>query len=231
MKKIFDICKNIAPIHINDYSTLSDYTAFLNASVFVNVNNEPTFKNIDLLFLNNKLVAIDFVNDNFCLNNIKLNVIEAKNMYITPSFIDQHIHGGFDVNFQNSSEEKIRYFLKQSSKFGYSHIVATLLPDSINNINKQLDVIKNVIDFPDTGTTKILGVHLEGPFFNPKKAAIHPPKLLIKPNINDFQKINNKNIIKIITLAPELDENYELCEFLNKNNIIPSAGHSIASAQ
>lgn len=231
MKKIFDICKNIAPIHISDYSTLSDYTAFLNASVFVNTNNEPTFKNIDLLFHNNKLVAIDFVKDDFCLDNIKFKVVDAKNMYITPSFIDQHIHGGYDVNFHNSNEEQIRYFLKKSAEYGYSYIVATLLPDSITNINKQLGVINNIINFPDTGSTKILGVHLEGPFFNPQKAAIHPAKLLIKPNINDFQKINNKNIIKIITLAPELDENYELCEFLNKNNIIPSAGHSIASAQ
>lgn len=231
MKKISDICKNIAPVHINDYSILSDYTAFLNASVFINVNDKPTFENVDLLFHNNKLVAIDFLNDDFCLNGTKLNVIDAKNMYITPTFIDQHIHGGFDVNFQNSSEEQIRYFLKQSSKFGYSHIVATLLPDSISHINKQLEVIKNIIDFPQSGSTKILGVHLEGPFFNPKKAAIHPPELLIKPNVSDFQKINNKNIIKIVTLAPELDENYKLCEFLNKHNIIPSAGHSIASAK
>ena len=231
MKKISDICKNIAPVHINDYSILSDYTAFLNASVFINVNDKPTFENVDLLFHNNKLVAIDFLNDDFCLNGTKLNVIDAKNMYITPTFIDQHIHGGFDVNFQNSSEEQIRYFLKQSSKFGYSHIVATLLPDSISHINKQLEVIKNIIDFPQSGSTKILGVHLEGPFFNPKKAAIHPPELLIKPNVSNFQKINNKNIIKIVTLAPELDENYKLCEFLNKHNIIPSAGHSIASAK
>ena len=231
MKKISDICKNIASVHINDYSILSDYTAFLNASVFINVNDKPTFENVDLLFHNNKLVAIDFLNDDFCLNGTKLNVIDAKNMYITPTFIDQHIHGGFDVNFQNSSEEQIRYFLKQSSKFGYSHIVATLLPDSISHINKQLEVIKNIIDFAQSGSTKILGVHLEGPFFNPKKAAIHPPELLIKPNVSDFQKINNKNIIKIVTLAPELDENYKLCEFLNKHNIIPSAGHSIASAK
>lgn len=231
MKKISDICKNIVSVHINDYSILSDYTAFLNASVFINVKNKPTFENVDLLFHNNKLVAIDFLNDDFCLNGTKLNVIDAKNMYITPTFIDQHIHGGFDVNFQNSSEEQIRYFLKQSSKFGYSHIVATLLPDSISHINKQLEVIKNIIDFPQSGSTKILGVHLEGPFFNPKKAAIHPPELLIKPNVSDFQKINNKNIIKIVTLAPELDENYKLCEFLNKHNIIPSAGHSIASAK
>ncbi len=230
MKKIFDICKNIKPVHINDYSILNNYTAFLNGQVFFVDNNLPCFKKADLLFYNNKLIAINYVEDYFNIENIKLNVIDAKNMYITPSFIDQHIHGGFDVNFHNSNEEEIRYFLKKSAKYGYSYIVATLLPDKLDNINKQLETIKNIIETPQNGSTKIQGVHLEGPFFNPKKAGIHPKQLLIAPNICEFKKIQHKDIIKIVTLACELDKNYDLCKYLNANNIISSSGHSVASA-
>lgn len=231
MKKIFDICKNIKPIHINDYSILNNYTAFLNGYVFFVDNNLPRFKKADLLFYNNKLIAINYVEDNFNIDNIILNVIDAKNMYITPSFIDEHIHGGYDVNFHNSNEEEIRYFLNKSAKFGYSNIVATLLPDNIDNINKQLKIIKNIIETPQNGSTKIQGVHLEGPFFSPKKAGIHPKELLIKPSVPEFKKIQNRDIIKIVTLACELDENYDLCKYLNENNIITSAGHSVASAK
>ena len=230
MKRIFDICKNIKPIHIHNYSSLINYTAFLNGYVFFLDNNLPCFKKVDLLFYNNKLIAIDYVKDDFQIDNVKLNVIDAKNMYITPSFIDQHIHGGYDVNFHNSNEAEIRYFLKKAAKFGYSYIVATLLPDSIDNINKQLKIIKNIIHLPQAGSTKILGVHLEGPFFNPKKAGIHPKQLLLRPSVDTFNKILNKDIIKIVTLAPELDENYALCEYLKANDIISSAGHSVASA-
>ena len=230
MKKIFDLCKNITPIHINDYNILNNYTAFLNGYVFFIENNLPYFKKTDLLFYNKKLIAIDYVKNDFKIDNIKLNVINAKNMYLTPSFIDQHIHGGYDINFHNSKEEEIRYFLKKSAQFGYSYLVPTLLPDSIDNINKQLKIIRNIINSPQLGSTKILGVHLEGPFLNPEKAGIHPIKLLIKPNVQDFKKLKHKDIIKIVTLAPELDEHYSLCKYLKANNIISSAGHSVASA-
>lgn len=231
MKKIFDICKNIVPIHINDYSILNNYTAFLNGHVFFVDNNLPCFKKADLLFYNNKLIAINELEDNFNIDNINFKVVDAKDRYITPSFIDQHIHGGFDVNFHNSNEEEIRYFLKKSAKYGYSYIVATLLPDNIDNISKQLEIIKNIINLPQPGSTKILGVHLEGPFLNPKKAGIHPKKLLLSPSVNEFKKFEHKEIIKIVTLACELDENYDLCKYLNENNIVTSAGHSVASAK
>ena len=52
MKRIFDICKNIKPIHIHNYSSLINYTAFLNGYVFFLDNNLPCFKKVDLLFYN-----------------------------------------------------------------------------------------------------------------------------------------------------------------------------------
>ena len=123
MKKISDICKNIAPVHINDYSILSDYTAFLNASVFINVNDKPTFENVDLLFHNNKLVAIDFLNDDFCLNGTKLNVIDAKNMYITPTFIDQHIHSAYFIHDCSHQKHKKHTHNCIISESRYQHLI------------------------------------------------------------------------------------------------------------
>ena len=231
MKKIYDICKNIKPIHINDCNTLCYYTVFLNGGVFYFENNIPYFKESDLLFYNNKLIAIDYIENDFNINNLKnINVIDVRGKYITPSFIDEHIHGGFDINFNNASENEIRYLLKKCKDFGYSNIIATLLPDNIENINKQLNIIRKIIETPQNNTTKIYGVHLEGPFLNPQKAGIHPDYILKKPDIKEFKKITNKDIIKIVTLAPEIDKNYELCKYLNDNNIIPSAGHSVANA-
>ena len=147
-----------------------------------------------------------------------------------PSIIEQHIHGGFGVNFNTCDVDGVLYFLKNIKDFGVCAVYPTLHTDSIEVLNKQLKILYKASKI--NTDVKIYGVHLEGPFINPNKAGVHNPDIIRKPNLNDYKKIVDgidENFIKIVTLAPELDDGYELTDYLTQKGIKVSAGHTLCN--
>ncbi len=145
--------------------------------------------------------------------------------------IDTHIHGGYGINFNTCTGEDFTKFSKNILKRGIVAYCPTLVGDSISALQNRLDLIKKAMQNQNSNEAKILGVHLEGTFLNPKKSGIQNAGSFLTPNIENFQKLvgNNIDIIKIVTLAPELDENSELQAFLEENNIKAHAGHTVAN--
>ena len=150
--------------------------------------------------------------------------------YITPALVDQHIHGGYGIDFNNASEEEIRNFLREIKKWGQGDILATFVPGKVDELNSQMEIIRNIINNPLKGEARIAGINLEGPFLSPKKAGIHPPENLMLPTVENLKKLNLENV-KMITIAPELDKDYKATEYLNSLGVITSAGHSTATAE
>ena len=150
--------------------------------------------------------------------------------YYLSSIIEQHIHGGFGVNFNTCNVDGVLYFLENIKKYGVSKVYPTLHTDDFEVLNRQ---IKIITEASKTKTdVKIMGIHLEGPFINPKKAGVHTPEIIRKPNLKDYKKIVSgidENFIKIVTLAPELDDNFELTDYLLQNGVTVSAGHTLAT--
>ncbi len=151
-----------------------------------------------------------------------------KSLIKTNGLVEQHIHGGFGIDFNKCSADDIISFAKKLPKYGISAFFPTLVTDSTENLKKQIQEIKTAQKKHLKNSAIIIGVHLEGPFINPEKKGIHNTKHILKPTIDDFKKIEDK-IIKIVTIAPELDYNYELSGYLKSKNIKISAGHTLAS--
>jgi N-acetylglucosamine-6-phosphate deacetylase len=84
---------------------------------------------------------------------------------------------------------------------------------------------------PDRATAEILGVHLEGPFLNPQKRGAHPAEYLLPLTIDNVKRVlgNYAGIVKVITLAPELDPTGEAIAYLRSLGITVSLGHSQAT--
>ena len=78
------------------------------------------------------------------------------------------------------------------------------------------------------GMAQIVGVHLEGPFINSDKTGIHEKKYIQPLNIEIYKQIED-DIIKIVTLAPELDEKGEFVSYLKSKGVKVSAGHCITT--
>ena len=151
----------------------------------------------------------------------------ADNLIETNALIEQHLHGGLGIDFSNCTAADFIEFSKKILKYGVCGFYPTLATDTIEHIRTQIYEIKKAIEFQESEKlqcAKILGVHLEAIFLNPQKKGIHDESLFLKPTIDNFQKIEDK-AIKIVTLAPELDENFELCKYLKSKGIRVSAGH------
>ncbi|MCS7300644.1 MAG: amidohydrolase family protein, partial [Fimbriimonadales bacterium] len=78
---------------------------------------------------------------------------------------------------------------------------------------------------------RVLGVHLEGPFINPKRAGAQPPEFIRPPSIRELETELGALMdeLRIVTLAPELDGGLELTEYLAEQGIIVSIGHTDAT--
>ena len=108
--------------------------------------------------------------------------------YNVPGIIEQHIHGGFGVNFNTCNKNDVLFFLDNIKNFGVTKIYPTLHSDDLSVLNRQISIIYEASK--EKTDVKIMGIHLEGPFINPQKAGVHNPENIIKPNINDYKNIN-----------------------------------------
>lgn len=144
----------------------------------------------------------------------------------TKLLIEQHFHGAFGVDFSNCSIEDVLYLSKEIKKYGIGGIFPTLVTDSVENIRKQISVIKNAASVQTPDMARILGIHLEGIFLNPDKKGIHNKDLFLEATVDNYKLIED-DFIKIVTLAPEMDTNSELSNYLKSKGVKVQAGHCV----
>ena len=140
--------------------------------------------------------------------------------------IEQHFHGAFGVNFSNCTTEEVLTVATKIKAKGIGIIFPTLVTDTIENIKKQIAVIKKAAELQTPDMAKIYGIHLEGIFLNPKKSGIHNSDLFMMPTVENYKKIED-DFIKIVTIAPEFDTNGELRKYLILKGVKVQAGHCI----
>ncbi len=145
--------------------------------------------------------------------------------FISPGFIDMHIHGsgGFDaMDGDQESLNTIRQTIVRSGTTGFLPTTMTMAEDKII---AALDNIRSVMTDQDgTPGARILGIHLEGPFINAEYKGAQDPQYVQVPN-NRWLK-PYYDIIKVITMAPEMDEDLKMTKEWVDAGILISIGHS-----
>ncbi|WP_017652930.1 N-acetylglucosamine-6-phosphate deacetylase [Fortiea contorta] len=164
----------------------------------------------------------------------KLQVIDVVGDWISLGGVDLQINGALGLAFPDLNSENC-HFLPEISQFlwnvGVDAYLPTLVTTSVENIQRSLAVIADFIPNQTTGA-QILGVHLEGPFLNYHKRGAHPAEYLLPLTLDAVKGIlgNYAHIVKVITLAPELDSTGEVIPYLRSLGITVSLGHSQATA-
>lgn len=149
-------------------------------------------------------------------------------MYITDGIVEQHIHGAFGYDFMHCSVDDICLVSEMLLENGVTAFFPTVMTDSLEKIKERIEVIKEAKNKQQVKSAQIVGIHLEGPFINPEKAGIHEKKYILPLQIDLFKELEDE-IIKIVTLAPELDNEMAFIKYLKSKNIKISAGHSVAT--
>lgn len=141
-------------------------------------------------------------------------------MIKTPLLIEQHFHGAYGIDFNTCNIEDILFLADKLLEHNIGGFFPTLVTDSVENIKRQIKVIKEASKI----SSRIMGIHLEGIFLNPEKKGIHNSEYFLPLTVENYKLIED-DFIKIVTLSPELDEG--LIDYLKSKKIKVQAGHCV----
>ena len=154
-------------------------------------------------------------------------VINGAGLIAAPGFIDIHSHGRSDHDFCDGTANAFEVIGKGKLQDGVTGFLATSLSVSYDDLRSLChlaeDYKRNVTD----GAT-LLGIHLEGPFFNPPCAGAQNPAFLKDPEIGIVDELNGISPVKKVSFSPELPGALEFTKALTARGIMPSGGHSEA---
>ena len=179
-------------------------------------------RDLALLF-NHKILA--FVREEDIPGGVE--VIDAEGGYVAPGFIDLHIHGYLGRDVCDASEESMRIISKGLLENGVTGYLPTTMTVDMKTVQGAIDVCRQLMDEDDFDGSAILGVHAEGPFISASKKGAQDERFILKPDA-EFVK-NNADVIRIITLAPEEDENFSaIRDIVIDTEVVVSMGHTSA---
>ncbi|HAR6317919.1 TPA: N-acetylglucosamine-6-phosphate deacetylase [Staphylococcus pseudintermedius] len=157
-----------------------------------------------------------------------LEVVDAKGRHILPGFIDVHIHGGYGEDAMDGSYDGLKYLAEHLLIEGTTTFLATTMTQSQEAIEKALHNISVYHQKQDvTNAAEVGGVHLEGPFISEHKIGAQNPAFIQRPTVELLRHFQEKakGLIKIVTLAPEVEGASEVIQTL-KDEFIFSMGHT-----
>lgn len=189
-------------------------------------------KNASVFTPNNGFVQKDIFieNDKFSANTSDDTTLDGSGCYLIPGLMDIHFHGCAGFDFCDATPEALHQMAKYELRSGITSIcpASMTLPEEILSV-----VCENAAAFHSAwkpgDTARLCGINLEGPFISPKKKGAQNPAYIKQPDTEMFRRLQqiSAQLIKLVTLAPELEYAMEFIEELSADVRI-SLGHTDA---
>jgi N-acetylglucosamine-6-phosphate deacetylase len=158
-------------------------------------------------------------------------IIDVKGMYISPGFIDTHLHGAFGGSVMAAKEKDLQLMAQGLVRCGVTSFVPTTLSGPWDSIEKSVDCISKAMQ-KDLNGSKILGVHIEGPYLSQEQKGAQNPEHIYPPDPEQYIPLLERySEILRITAAPEVPGGLELGQELRRRGIVAAIGHSDATYQ
>jgi N-acetylglucosamine-6-phosphate deacetylase len=154
-------------------------------------------------------------------------LIDAGGLYISPGFVDIHVHGGEGSDFMDANPRDIETVFRYHAAHGTTALCPTTATATLEEILGALQAIQSYRLGPQE-FGRALGAHIEGPYLAMTKRGCHLPEHVRNPQVREWKQILERGPIASMTLAPELPGARELVESLHGNGANASAGHSEA---
>ena len=181
-------------------------------------------ENASVLVSEGKILGIEEGNPNFS----EALEIDAKGQYISPGFIDIHLHGGGGSDFMDGTAEAFLIIAETHAKYGTTAMYPTTLTAEPEDLVATLDAFETANKKNTKGAT-LLGMHLEGPYFAMNQKGAQDPRFIRNPDKSEYENlIKNYKTISRWSAAPELPGAIEFGKFLVENNILPAIAHTDA---
>jgi N-acetylglucosamine-6-phosphate deacetylase len=156
-------------------------------------------------------------------------VIDAAGATLVPGFIDAHIHGAGGADVHHGTREAMETMSQSLARAGTTAFVATTAPRP-NEGHRHLRVAAECVG-SDLGGATMLGLYLEGPFVNIAKRGGLQPVGIYAPTPSAIDEILDvtDGVLRIMTVAPEIEGATTVIERLHARGVIASFGHSDAT--
>lgn len=175
-----------------------------------------------VLMRDNKILEVT----NCDLALIGANLIDAKGMYIVPGFVCMHAHGGGGHDFTECTEEAFRTAVKAHQRHGATSIFPTLSSSPFSEIRKAVSICEKLMKEEDS---PVLGLHVEGPYLNPKMAGGQFSGKVKNPDKEEYTSLlDETNCIKRWDSSPELPGALEFAGYLRSKGIVAAISHTEA---
>lgn len=156
-------------------------------------------------------------------------VIDCKGLYLSPGFVDIHVHGGGGADFMDGEDAAVEKVLNTHAKYGTTSMLPTTLSSSPEKVIKALQTIEGVQNRWREGP-RILGTHLEGNFFSLEHKGAQDPEFIFPPTPENYMPIVScVSNIKRISCSPEIENALNFAEEMYKRGIRMSVAHSNAN--
>ncbi len=157
-------------------------------------------------------------------------VINGNGHYLSPGFIDIHVHGGGGGDFMDGTKDSFEKALNMHLNHGTTSVAPTTLTSTLEELESVFNTYKELKSSHNPTLPHLLGVHLEGPYLSQAMKGAQDERYIRNHVDDEYKKIFDlaSGNLLIWTVAPEIEGVPELCAKLNKQGIYFSAGHSQA---
>lgn len=158
-------------------------------------------------------------------------IIDADGMYVSPGFIDIHIHGYVGEDTSDGTQAGVSKIAASLPENGVTAFLPTTMTVSWEEIEQAFAVVRDLMPKSrEAGFqgSEILGCHAEGPFINPERKGAQAATHILAP---DAQKVlPHRDVVKVITMAPEMPGGIDFIKTLTtQSDIVVSIGHTSAT--
>jgi N-acetylglucosamine-6-phosphate deacetylase len=152
-------------------------------------------------------------------------IVDLGGNFLAPGFIDLHLHGALGRDTMEATREAFQIICDYHAGGGTTSLLLTTVTAPIPEIARVLQIVK---DLPGQ-IRQVAGVHLEGPFISKTKRGAQREEFIIEPTLElCHELLRFSEVVKIVTLAPEIRGALETIEQLRERGIRISGGHSEA---
>lgn len=154
-------------------------------------------------------------------------VVDARGMYIVPGLVAMHVHGGGGSDFTEATPEAFRTAAKAHLAHGATTIFPTLSSSSFETLGQAVGVCQELMKEP--GTT-IMGLHIEGPYLNPKMAGELFANQTKAIDAAEYQALIEKanGCIKRWDISPELEGGHDFARYMRSKGVMVALTHTEA---
>ena len=155
-------------------------------------------------------------------------ILDAGGNYISPGFIDIHVHGGGGHDFMDNTVDAFLEIARLHARFGTTALFPTTLTGSTEDIIKTLETYELAAPYNELGA-QFMGMHLEGPYFAMNQRGAQDPRWIRDPDPAEYEYIVSRSkSIKRWSAAPELKGAIPFARFIKSKGILPALAHTDA---